>query len=96
MKRDINSSVNYVREIRKSLFSLRILAQGPFFRALLERGTGAPYISAQALESLPISTELADEFPSEFALFQSQALNRSSERLDAIAKHVFERIMRFA
>jgi tRNA1(Val) A37 N6-methylase TrmN6 len=60
---------NDVRQSTRFLFSLRTLLHTEWTRPLLEKGTGASYVSHKSLLGLPIPMKLNECFPKIYALF---------------------------
>ena len=61
----------------KLLFALNVLSECRWMRPLLERGTGASYITTESLNSLLIPAELWKVYGPEFNLFRSGLQSRS-------------------
>ena len=57
------------------LFAIKVLMNFSWSGYILERGTGATYMSKSDLESLEIPIKLAEEWPDQFADFK-QAISR--------------------
>lgn len=68
------------------LFSLQTLAEIDGLKPLIERGTGASYISHQSLLELPIPTNLYACFPRTFASFVAAQRERSAARSRQIVR----------
>ena len=82
------------RVSRRILFSLYVTSQFSFFRAALEKGGGASYITRSDIEAIPISMKLASEYPTEFQQFvRSLRSSKSSKREDCISR-VSSRILK--
>ena len=76
------------------LFSLKILLEMEWSKSLLERGTGASYISHDSLRNLPIPTKLHECFPKTFASFVAAQNGRSPDRLRRAIRHAVSRLDR--
>lgn len=72
----------------KLLFALRSMVELASLRTILEKGTGAPYISEIALRTLPVPVAAADAFPDEFRRFQPAYRTHSAIRMWEAAQAV--------
>ena len=79
------------RNGRKStalLFALRCLFALPSAKSLLERGTGASYVTENSLRELYVPVGLADRYPSCFADFSDAIRKRSNRRAEKAVSRV--------
>ncbi|RZL46798.1 MAG: hypothetical protein EOP00_13895, partial [Pedobacter sp.] len=61
----------------KILFALRVIYNSKFGNLIIERGTGASFISSQTLKSLKLPTNLSELFPVYYKIY-SRAIKKSS------------------
>ncbi len=78
------------------LFSLQVLFELEWSKPLLERGTGASYISHESLLKIRIPTKLHECFPKSYASFVSAQKGRSGKRLRRAVRYAACRIDRRA
>jgi tRNA1(Val) A37 N6-methylase TrmN6 len=78
----------------KLLFALRFVLSHDWSQALLERGTGARYISQQSLCGLLIPCDLYRRYPDQFRTFFAAERSRNSDRSRAAVDSVVERFSR--
>ena len=64
------------RDHMKLLFCLRCLFELEFMTALVEKGTGAAYLSKEGLKNLSIPLGLAERFPGYFRRYSAAAKRR--------------------
>ncbi len=68
-----------VRLGTKLLFALRVILAQEWARPLLERGTGASYISHRSLLELPIPMDVCSHYPRHFEAFRNSERIRSGK-----------------
>eukprot|EP00456_Euglypha_rotunda_P007812 TRINITY_DN1143_c1_g1_i12.p1 TRINITY_DN1143_c1_g1~~TRINITY_DN1143_c1_g1_i12.p1 ORF type:complete len:119 (-),score=8.67 TRINITY_DN1143_c1_g1_i12:390-746(-) len=79
-----------VRDSLKLLFSLRVSLRSKLLRQLLERGTGAIYVTASSLEAFEIPYGLDMAFPNESKRYRRAASARNRVRMLEIELEVAE------
>ena len=75
------------------MFAARVLLQSPAVRRILERGTGATYLTEDGLGSLRIPMGLAAQFPTAYRRFRSALSACHAGELDQIEKRVFAKMI---
>ena len=77
-------------EAERLLFALRSLMELGWTHSLLERGTGARYITIGSLVDLWVPIELFEVFPIQFSYFVDALRNRAKSKMDDATKSVVE------
>lgn len=78
----------------KLLFCLQVLLRDPWLRPLLERGTGACYLSTTALSELIVPIGITRRFKKQFNLFLTGQSKRSHEVASAAVDEAHHRLSR--
>lgn len=76
------------------LFALRCLVALPWIAPLLERGTGASYITEQSLNELRVPTSLHKCFPRSFKEYKAAIHSRAFSRMQLIESSVANQLCR--
>lgn len=74
------------------LFALRAILSNAWARPLVERGTGATYISSNSLLDLPIPMGVCDRYPAQFRRFADAEKSQSASRSFAVVSNIAQRL----
>jgi hypothetical protein len=96
--RECSDCVVLLRPKRKSdsckiLFALRVMLHCDVIRTLLERGTGACYITADALQSFRIPCGIHKAFPKEYLVYRRSAAACDREKMLEVEAAVLRKMM---